>query len=278
MNPDIFIPLTKIKFSDVSLWLLSFGGFIWLLDAIGLLPPKLSKFLNRNKSEATLRALKELGVRVEWEKESSARLKPFQKLLARTRIKEPSYKIQLRKMLAQDSYEGEFDVGRGSHFEHKIFIDVMGGTSSHKRAETYARLLNSHAQSLSLKHFDGVACPKTGSPFLAYEFSKIKSVPLILGAEDKVRAGEHTDFHQQGRDRLDYPSDLKLSGRTILLVDDSTTGGRKLVELAKNLRNAGAKVEQALVLFEPKGKGARARLEENEVQLIAVESGPVGRR
>lgn len=278
MNPDIFIPLTNIKFSEASLYLLSIGGLIWLADATGLLPKSLSKLLNRNKSEATLRALKDLGVRVEWERESSAKLKPFQRLLARTGIREPAYKIQLWKMLEEDSYDGEFNVGRGSHFEHETFIDVMGGTANYKRAEAYARLLNSHAQTLSLKHFDGVACPKAGSPFLAYEFSKIKSVPLILGVEDKVRAAEHTDFHQQGHDKLDYPNDLKLLGRTILLVDDSTTGGRKLVELAKNLRNAGAKVEQALVLFEPKGKGARARLEENDVELIAVESGPVGRR
>jgi hypothetical protein len=70
---------------------------------------------------------------------------------------------------------------------------------------------------------------------------------------------------------------LSLSGKTVLLVDDSTTGGSKMLDLAKALAAAGATVTDALVLFEPQGKGARERLRSSNIQLHSIVDGPVGR-
>ncbi len=76
--------------------------------------------------------------------------------------------------------------------------------------------------------------------------------------------------------RLDYSKDLDLTGKRVLLVDDSTTGGRKQMELASALREAGASVENSLVLFEPQGKGAREKLKQEGIELHAIQTGPDG--
>jgi orotate phosphoribosyltransferase len=115
--------------------------------------------------------------------------------------------------------------------------------------------------------FDRVVGLKEGSPSIAIQFARKvgKSVALFRGEGEfkKDRAG--------GR-----PADLfdgeVIAGETVLIVDDSTTGGRKAMQCLDALRSIGARAANFLVLFEPLGKGARELLQAREIELIAVVS------
>jgi orotate phosphoribosyltransferase len=224
----------------------------------------------RNKYDAVLTALQRMGVKFTIE-EPERRQSIFQRGLERVGLSEPSYKALLRTMLENDTFNSEVRIGNSRHFESDKFIDVMGGSTSVNTSTSYAKLLNTH---FDASGFDIIATPKSGSPILGYEFSRLVGKPLVLGTHEKV-----VDF--QGaiglHNYLDFPKSLDLSGKKVLIVDDSTTGGRKMVELAKKLREGGAEVKTALVLFEPKGKGAREKLGTQGIELTSITEGPTGR-
>jgi len=58
---------SDISFSDVVLWVLSLATLVQVLDANGFLPKFLARWFAKNRFEATLKALKDMGVKVEWE-------------------------------------------------------------------------------------------------------------------------------------------------------------------------------------------------------------------
>jgi orotate phosphoribosyltransferase len=260
-------------FWEITKFLLAISGLIAVVDFVGLMPPKIAKWLARNRLEATLQALKLLSVRVAWNEDQQT-LTIIQRALAMLQVKEPAYKVQLRELLEQDTFEVEVIVGSSRHFTSEKFIDVMGSSTESKTVIQYARLLNSHASTNSICGFDVIATPKNGSPILGYEFSKLLNVPLVLGVVDK---GTDATGKMKSHIQLDYPKNLSIEGKTILLVDDSSTGGSKILKLALELRKAGAIVDAALVLFEPKGKNARELLEKSGICLHSVIDGPNGR-
>lgn len=260
-------------FGSITLWLLAFGGIVTIVDFIGFLPPGLAKWLARNRLEATLKSLKQLGVRVCWNEESNT-VSFFERALDAAKIKEAAYKIRLRELLTEDTYEATFNVGSTRMFTSPSFVDAMGSSTSIARALEFAKILNTHANVEGIKDFEIVACPKAGSPVLGYEFSRLTGRSLVLGVLEKVTdIGGTMGAHAA----LDFPKSLSLRGKKILVVDDSTTGGRKMIELIEALRKEGATISDALVLFEPKGKGAREALSRVDVQLHSVIEGPDGR-
>ena len=56
----------------------------------------------------------------------------------------------------------------------------------------------------------------------------------------------------------------------IILVDDSTTGGRMFSQAIEKIRASKAEVHHAFVLFEPIGKDARGRLSHSGVELHSI--------
>jgi orotate phosphoribosyltransferase len=270
MNPDYVVG--SIRFSELVLYLLAFGGLIAVADFIGILPASVAKWLARNRVEVMLQALKRVGVRACWDEQTSS-VRLVNRLLSSTGIKEPLYKIQLRAMLDEDTFNGDVHIGENRWFTSDRFVDVMGACTDPQRAAQYARILNTHAHFAGAGEFDVVATPKSGSSILGYEFAKLTGKPFVTGIQRKVQsANEQLAEHSC----LDYSRNLQLKGRRVLLVDDSTTGGRKMLDLAEQLRSMGCVVDQALVLFEPKGKGARDALKAQQIGLMSVQDGPVG--
>ena len=257
----------------VVLSILGAAGAVTALDFAGFLPKWAAAWFARNRQESTLKALVSLGVRVQWNQDSKT-LNVIQRVLKTLGLKKPAYVIQAEEMLEDDSFGGEFLVGSTRHFKSNGFVDVMGATTDSERTQQYARILKTHHSIQNIPSFDIVATPKDGSPLLGYEFSKLFGAPFILGCTQKVTADQALSLGAHLS--LDFPKSLEIKGRRVLLVDDSTTGGSKMASLAESLRTAGAIVEQALILFEPKGKNARDRLANLEITLFAVASGPSG--
>jgi orotate phosphoribosyltransferase len=267
-DPNYFFG--PITFNSIILWLLSFATIIFILDVIGLLPPRFAKYLARNRYETVIMALQRMGVKISIE-ETEKKRTIVQRASEALGLSEPDYKVLLRQLLSEDTFDSKVGIGNSRHFTSDKFIDVMGASTSQERCLTYAKVLNTHFDSSG---FDVIATPKSGSPILGYEFSRLIGKPFVLGAHMKVTdsqgiVGEHN--------YLDFPKSLTLTRKKILLVDDSTTGGRKMVELAQKLREAGAEVRTALVLFEPKGKGAREKLSTQGIELVSLTEGPTGR-
>lgn len=266
VSSNIFLQLISI--------VLGISGLIAIIDYAGLLPPSIAKWVARNRLEAALRALKRIGVRICWDEDQPS-LSVMERALTAVGVREPVYKVQLRQMLVEDTFEGEIDVGQTRTFSSQKFIDVMGGSVDVARSISYARILKTHAAVESLGGYDFVATPKGGTPILGYEFARLVDKPLVLG-RDTEKAKDPTGLMGQHL-YLDFPKAMLLNGKKALLVDDSTTGGRKLLALADRLTEAGSLVSDALVLFEPKGKGARELLESKGIRLHTILVGPQGR-
>jgi len=265
----------SISFNQVILWLLSLATLIFILDVIGLLPPWAAKWLAQNRLDATIRALKSLGVKITWDGDRPPGPGRLSRAIDSIMGEEPEYKSRLKAMLAQHTLETTVDVGQRRTFAAESFIDVIGSTTDPDVARHYARILYTHLDAEKLLDFDFVATPKDGAPLLGYEFAILAGKPLILGVCSK---GNDATGKSRSHLILDYPLHMSLEARTGLLIDDSTTGGRKMLGLAKALRAEGSTVNKAAVLFEPIGKGARKLLRDNEIELHAIVAGPQGRK
>ena len=263
-----------ITFGSVILWLLSLATLIFILDAIGLLPHRAAKWLAKNRLDTTLRALRSLGVKIAWDDDKTLSINFLSRKLNSFLGKEPQYKIDLRSMLEQHTLQMQVNVGQRRSFASESFIDVIGSTTDPETARGYARILYTHLHAENLLDFDFVATPKDGSPLLGYEFAILAEKPFVLGVCSK---GSDPTGTIRSHLILDYPLTTSLENRTGLLVDDSTTGGRKMLTLANTLRAEGAIINRAAVLFEPIGKGAKELLKRNDIELNAIVPGPQGR-
>lgn len=263
----------SIKFNDIILWILAFATVISVLELNGFLPKFIARWFARNRLESTIKALQSLGVRVTHD-EMASNITPVNKLLDKAKIKELAYKTELRGMLSVDTFTGDVHIGATTHFHSLEFIDVIGSSTDPTRATKYARLLHTHAKIENINDFDIIATPRSGSPILGYEFARLCQKPFVMDSPSKVTDASKT---MGAHASLDFPKSLTLKNKIVLIIDDSTTGGRKQVELANLLRAEGAKVEKSLVLFEPKGKGAREKLDANQIKLHSIIDGPTGR-
>ena len=165
--------------------------------------------------------------------------------------------------------------------DDKIFpeyIDLQGASTEQRQAAFFARALAAKARSVDRLYdkagiftFDFVAAPITGSPILAYEFSQIVGKPLFLHRQaEKFKSSAGAEI----RATFDLSVRAPAAGARCLIVDDSTTGGNKVLSLLRDLKKFGYMAEDCLIVFEPKGKDARDKLSAVGVQLHTVVEGP----
>lgn len=114
-------------------------------------------------------------------------------------------------------------------------------------------------------HIDFIVTPKSGSPILGYEFSKLLKLPFVLH-EDSDRFDCAQDDMRKRFDCAEVPA----KGSRALIVDDSTTGGRMVLSAVEDLRKYGYDVSECLVVFEPCQKDARKKLQQQGIQLLSI--------
>ena len=234
----------------------------------------MAKWLAQNRLDTTIRALKSLGVKITWDGDKPTPANRLARTVNAIIGKESEYKSTLNAMLSHDTLESTVDVGQRRTFTAQSFIDVIGSSTNPEMARKYARILYTHLDAENLLDFDFIATPKDGAPLLGYEFAVLAHKPLVLGVCSK---GHDSTGKSRSHLILDYPLHMSLEARNGLLIDDSTTGGRKMLDLAKALRAEGSTVSNAAVLFEPIGKGARKLLLDNDIELHTIVLGPEGR-
>ena len=162
-------------------------------------------------------------------------------------------------------------MGRIRDKEFSYFIDFMEASVDHREGERLARALASFIKDAmsSLNNdppisFDAIVVPKGGSPVLGFLVSRVLNCRCIL-----FRGEEHPKI--RGEARPEYYLDGVIDpGESVILVDDSSTGGSMMLETVRKLRDIGANVAHAFILFEPAGGTAAEVLQRNEIRLHSI--------
>ncbi len=258
----IFLLSLFVEVNKIVIAILGFSTIIFILEAVGFLPLWLTKIINKNRLGITIEVLNELGFDV---KEKRKVINKCQTQASSERIKEKLKKITIMK---------EVEIGKstnGNMFPE--YIDLMGATTFKRNATDFARELNTYKRTLEKKlEFDFVVTSKLGSPILGYEFANILEVPFVLHSEEeKFRLKKGDDSSS----KFDFGCLESKKLKKALIVDDSTTGGRKVINIIKDLKKYGFEVTDCLVVFAPQGKQAYERLAKESVKLHSIIQTPI---
>jgi orotate phosphoribosyltransferase len=250
--------------------ILSVSHVIHLLERLGLLPDAIDRRFKRKRAEETVQVLRELGLDVEVFRS---------RMIA---LENPAYfpgsdfRAATRELIESATRQTPVNIGRTQHSHFPVFVDLMGASTDRTIAERAARLLSTYLVHLlrqnELNHprFDFVVGIKEGTPILAYELANLRGERLALFTLEKKFESATSNFHAS----FDIRGEPPLAGQVALIVDDSSTGGRKAMAAVVALRQFGYAVGDCLVLFEPEGKGAREVLAETAVKLHSIRRGP----
>ncbi len=247
--------------------ILAVSTIITFLDYVGFLPPRISKWISRNRIQPTVDALRELGVDVDRQRRMNAAA-AVPKFYSATDIEATT-----TEMLRPITIRRRLNVGSVDSVASDYFVDLMGTSVEPQNAERFARLLASHWRKLleegaaiAQPRIEFVVAPKSGAPILAYEFARILKRPLVLHVHPEKFQAESPLL----RSTFDFADPPPPPGSAALIVDDSTTGGSKALAAVEALRRFGYVVQDCLVVFEPTIKNARKRLEDAGVRLHSI--------
>lgn len=252
--------------NNIVLAILGISTIIQVLEMCGFLPKKVLRWFTKNRCYETLEVLKEFGINTDIYRSKNATVG-----IPKEYYKEGIEKYTQEK-LNELRLEKKVSVGQVRKTELNYYIDLIGHTCNPECSVAYAKLLSSYwadvvefTQQVNNEVFDFVVTPKGGSPLLGYEFSKLLKKPFVLH-EEHERFSAETDDMRKWFD-CEFVPDRGLRG---LIVDDSTTGGRMVLDTIEHLRKYGYDVTDCLVVFEPQNKDARRKLSDQGVNLISI--------
>lgn len=252
--------------NQIILFILAISTLIGILDFVGFLPGNLRNLLHVNRSNDIIETLKKLGVDVE----KLNRLNEYVKY-PKESTNESIEKVT-NDMINKFKIDENIAIGHYRTKELNYYIDLIGATCDHQYAVYFARLLSTYwadaiinTNNIKNCKFDFVVTPKGGSPILGYEFAKLINKPFVLHEESERFQNRPDEFRT-----FFNCSKNPQHGQTALIVDDSTTGGKMVLDTIKHLRQFEYKVDICLVVFEPCIKDAKQKLEQNDVQLVSI--------
>lgn len=252
--------------NQIILFILAISTLIGILDFVGFLPGNLRKFLQLNRSDDMIETLKKLGVDVEKQNRLNEYIK-YPKDSSKESIEKVTY-----DMINKFKINENIAIGHYRTKELKYYIDLMGATCEPQYAVYFARLLSTYWSDTIINtnnvkncKFDFVVTPKGGSSMLGYEFAKLIEKPFVLHEESERFQNRPDDFRA-----FFNCSKIPQHGETALIVDDSTTGGKMVLDTINHLKQFKYEVNICLVVFEPRIKDAKQKLAQNDVQLVSI--------
>jgi orotate phosphoribosyltransferase len=265
------LPALDGFFSWIILAILGVSTIIFVAESVGFLPNFIRKRIMKNRASETIDVLKDIGFDVEKVKRQNRAAKISEQ------VAPPTLSENARRLTNESVISKPLKVGRVEAVDSNSFIDLMGSTCNSSTAVDAAQQLSAHWRNViqesseqTIPDFDFVAAPKSGSPLIAYEFAKLQKKPLIFHNENLKFTSEDVDFAARF-DAATKPAPDSVG----IIIDDSTTGGRKGLEVIEHLRDAGYQVHDFLVIFEPLtkqavGRNASARLKAVDVRLHSI--------
>ena len=173
------------------------------------------------------------------------------------------------RLIAQVRLRGEFKIGRRNKQPYPDYFDAFAGTMNKEWADEAVSIMVSYLRVdiPSLPPFTKIVGIKHGTPVLAWLAADRLDLPCVLHrGKDASTAKPWGSTHEP----TGHFDGKLTSDDVVLLVDDSTTGGRLALDAVEQIRELGATVGHLLVLFTPVGKDAKKLLGENDVKLISV--------
>jgi orotate phosphoribosyltransferase len=258
----IFLLSLVVGANKIVLAILGFSTIVFVSEAVGFLPLWLTKIINKNRLKTTIEVLNELGFDV---KEKRKVINKCQTQASSKRIKEKLKKITIKK---------EVEIGKSQNgYIFPEYIDLMGATVFKRNATDFARELNTYKETFGNKlEFDFIVTSKLGSPILGYEFANLLEMPFVLHSEEeKFRLKKGDDASS----KFDFGCIENKKLKKALIVDDSTTGGRKVINIIKDLKKYGFEVTDCLVVFAPQGKKSDEKLAKEGVKLHSIIQTPI---
>ncbi|MDD3856080.1 phosphoribosyltransferase [Sulfurimonas sp.] len=249
--------------TKVIITILGFSTIVFILEAVGFLPLEVSRFINKNRLGTTIDVLNELGFDV----------KEKRKIINKCKTQDSS--VRIKEKLKNVTINKEVEIGKSQNGHiYPEYIDLMGATTFKRNATDFARELNTYKETLAHKlEFDFIVTSKLGSPILGYEFANLLEVPFVLHSEEeKFRL---TEDSEDVSSRFDFGCLENKKLKKALIVDDSTTGGRKVINIIKDLKKYGFEVTDCLVVFAPQGKQADEKLAKENVKLHSIVQTPI---
>ncbi|MCF6172745.1 MAG: hypothetical protein L3J44_03040 [Campylobacteraceae bacterium] len=246
---------------EIILYISAISTIILVAEATGILPLLISKYIFRRKFANTIEMLKELGCDIE-----------KKQLITKN---DKIFSMEIENKLKKITIKKNVEIGKRQN--GKIFpeyINLMGATANERNAIDFAReLYTFKKEHLSSVEFDFIVTSKLGSPILGYEFAKLIEKPFVLhSSEEKFRP---IDKKPDARIKFDFGNQKFKNFKKALIVDDSTTGGRKIKEIIVDLKRYRFEVSDCLVVFAPQGKNADTELKEEGVKLHSIVQTPI---
>lgn len=177
-------------------------------------------------------------------------------------------KDRCMKFLRSCTTPGNYVVGAVDAKAFSYFVDVMSECLTTDRSDECAYIMTSYlkAEKVSLTDMDFVVGIKGGSPTIAVSLAEKLGKPVAL-----FRGKNQYKYNAAQKKATALFDGKLLTGKIAVIVDDSTTGGRKAFDCIEALRAAGVIVKEFRVMFEPLGKNARQLLQEQQqVTLRAI--------
>ena len=251
-------------FVALALVVLAISTFLSILEWTGLMPSRISRRLFKNRMRETLEILGEMGVDFKKQRQSSF----YFKLKSYFSNDDENAK-KVKELINNFLKKGQFTVGKTRQLHVNEFADLMSGSCDPNCAISIARCLSTHIKMKNeITDFDFVVTPKSGSPIIGYEFAKLVGKPFVLHDCNETK---YTTDDESLSLLSRFDSAIKLEqGKVGLIIDDSTTGGRKVLMLAEDLRRLGCVVSDCLVAFEPQGKQGGNLLTSSGIRLHSI--------
>lgn len=251
----------------VVLAILGIATVVTILDWCGFLPRRISRLVFKNRIDEMKSILVDMGVDFKEQKKN----RMFHKIQAFFKDDEGVVSTA-KKIIAKNLKKGDFEVGKINSIKVNEYADLMSGSCDPKDAELIARCLGTYLRqnynSFGDSNFDFIATPKSGSPIIGYELAKLLGKPFVLHDCNEVKYRSSSE-ELESISRFDSAVEIK-KNMVALVVDDSTTGGRKVNSLVVDLRKIGCVVSDCLVVFEPQGKNVGNLLSTSGVRLHSI--------
>ncbi len=266
--------------NTIVLAILMISTIVFVLDACGFFPNFISERLAKKRLISQKLILQEMGINFREENRSRIRSRitdfsskksiPLNETVSNL-ISLYTYKSPKKFLVGKR--QAIFRVGKRQAVLLPQFIDLMSASTDPNKSVLMAQMLSSYIQKHPSLTFDFIVTPKNGTPILGYELAKLLQVPCIFHVDSQEKF-TCTDTH----DEFYIYSKFDVSSREIvskyskaLIVDDSTTGGRKVTNLVSDLRSLHCEVNDCLVIFEPTAKEVRETLNQIGITLHSIE-------
>jgi hypothetical protein len=197
------------------------SGLLVVVEAVGLLPDPVSRWLARNRAAQTMTVLREMGLDIERLRRRNSALSaiehfPFGELPER-----------VRHALVPRTIGKTVGIGGTEIVQAKRYIDLMGGTTDPVIAANFARFLETFWRNCLLASqadpIDFIVTPKAGSPILGYELAKNLRLPFVIHNRREKFQVKPDDFRAHF-DCVDPLRRLRIFGQRDKLKADRSKG------------------------------------------------------